>query len=136
MDSLDTFTKYLTLEVIQGSLVTESYIVDTSDVNQRFLISNPNVDTSTLKVFVKENKFSDFIEEYTLNDDTMSLTDISTRYFLQESADGNYEVLFGDGVLGKNLVSGNELTIRYITSAGRCSKWTYWPDDNVGKRCS
>jgi len=106
------------LEVIQGSLVTESYIVDTSDVNQRFLISNPNVDTSTLKVFVKENKFSDFIEEYTLNTDTMALTDVSTRYFLQESADGNYEVLFGDGVLGKNLVSGNELTIRYVTSAG------------------
>jgi len=106
------------LELIQGNEVQEMYTVDTSDPNQKFYISNQNVDISSLKVYVKENQFSDTIEEYSINTDTMSLTDISTRYFLQESTDGKYEILFGDGVLGKELVSGNVITIKYITTAG------------------
>ena len=106
------------LVVVQGIEVSENYTVDTSDPNQKFLISNSNVDTSTLRVLIRENLESSYYEEFKINSDTMRLSDITKAYFLQESNDEKYEVLFGDGVLGKELVTGNIINLTYLITDG------------------
>jgi hypothetical protein len=106
------------LEVLQGTVVEEKMIVDTTDPNQKFLISNSNVDTSTLKVFLQSNVADSTYTEYKVSTDTMALTDISKCYFLQESYDEKFEILFGDGVLGASIQNGNIVTMRYLISSG------------------
>jgi hypothetical protein len=53
-----------------------------------------------------------------LADNYLSLDGTSTVYFLQEGIDGNYEVYFGNGILGKQLTDGNIVNINYLTSSG------------------
>jgi len=106
------------LEVVQGTMVEEKLIVDTTDSNQKFLISNTNVDTTTLQVFIQSNVADDNYTEFKLSTDTMALTNLSKCYFLQESYDEKFEILFGDGVLGSSVESGNVITLRYLVTAG------------------
>lgn len=106
------------LALIQGIPVTENYYVDMTDPNQKFILSNTNVDTDTIRVFVTPNVESTILTEFKLNTDTMSLNSLSETFFLQESYDGRYEIIFGDGVLGKSVDSGNIVTLNYLTTFG------------------
>jgi len=106
------------LVVVQGVEVVENYVVDTADPNQKFFMSNSNVDTTSLRVFSCENRESSYFEEFKLNTDTMKLSDISRTYFLQESHEEKYEVVFGDGVLGKELITGNVVSLTYLITDG------------------
>ena len=40
----------------------------------------------------------------------------SKVYFLQEAEDGQYEIYFGDGVIGKKLADGNIISISYVVT--------------------
>ena len=104
------------LEIIQGIPVTD--YVDTTDPNQKFILSNVNIDTNTIRVFVTPNVESTVTTEYRVNKDTMSLNRLSETFFLQESYDGRYEIIFGDGVLGKSVDSGNIVIIDYLNTYG------------------
>ena len=106
------------LEVIQGIYVEEKIIVDTTDPNQKFLISNSNVDTDTLQVFIQSNVTDTNLTEFKRSTDTMSLSDISKVFFLQESYEEKYEIVFGDGVLGSALESGNIIILKYLVTHG------------------
>ena len=106
------------LVVVQGVEVVENYVVDTADPNQKFFMSNSNVDTTSLRVLIRENRESSYFEEFKLNTDTMKLSDISRTYFLQESHEEKYEVVFGDGVLGKELITGNVVSLTYLITDG------------------
>jgi len=106
------------LVVVQGVEVVENYVVDTTDPNQKFFMSNSNVDTTSLRVLIRENRESSYFEEFKLNTDTMKLSDISRTYFLQESHEEKYEVVFGDGVLGKELITGNVVSLTYLITDG------------------
>ena len=106
------------LEVIQGTYVEEKFIVDTTDPNQKFLISNSDVDTDTLKVFIQSNVADTNLIEFKRSTDTMSLTDISKVFFLQESYEEKYEIVFGDNVLGTSVENGNIITLKYLVTKG------------------
>ena len=106
------------LEVIQGTYVEEKMIVDTTDPNQKFLISNSDIDTDTLRVFIQSNVADSNLTEFRRSTDTMALTDISKVFFLQESYEEKYEIVFGDGVLGSAISSGNIITVKYIVTKG------------------
>jgi hypothetical protein len=85
---------------------------------QIFQIPDTNIDTSTLLVTVQESSSNNTFETYTLETDYISLTPTSKVYFLQEGMDGNYEIYFGDNILGKSLVHNNVVNITYITTNG------------------
>ena len=112
-------TRYLIedLVVIQGDQVTETYFVDTNDPNQKFVLSNSNVDTETIQVMVQENPDEDTTIAFSKETNNMNLTDVSTTFFLQESS-GYYEVYFGDNVLGKGVPSGSKITVTYLITGG------------------
>jgi len=104
------------VKVYEGTLVTNKYTVDTSNANQRFLIKNTSADTSTLKVTVQNSSSDSTTTAYTLTEDVTSVDSTSAVYFLEAVEDSQYEVKFGDGVLGKSLSNGNIVSLEYIVT--------------------
>ena len=102
-----TFTD---LEIYQGTYLTKEFIVDTSQ-DQRFILNNPNIDTTTIKVRIGT-------KEYKQVDNIITVDKESEIYLIQEVADEKYELLFGDGLLGKRLNNGQVVDVTYITTNG------------------
>ena len=103
--------------VYQGTYLTKSYTVDGS-LDQRFLIDNSFIDTSTIKVYVKGASDTGLGREYRKVDNILNITDISETYLIQETTDERYELLFGDGVFGKKLENDAIITVSYIVTDG------------------
>ncbi len=112
----DGVYKFSNVDLHEGTLVTHRYTVDSTDVDQRFMIPNLNADTSTLKVVIQNSSTDTSTTNYTLASGLRSLDDTSKAYFLQETDTGKFEVYFGDGVLGKKLDDGNIVILEYIVS--------------------
>ena len=104
------------IDIFEGTLVTFKYTVDSTDVDQRFIIPSINADTSTLKVSVQNSASDTTTSTYTLATGVTSISSDSKVYFLQEMEDGKFEVYFGDDVLGKKLTDGNIVILEYIVS--------------------
>ena len=106
------------IELIEGTFVSERYVYDSNDPDQRFLISNATADTSTLVVRVQNSSVDTTVRVFSKPDNLVSLTSTTTAYFLEEVEDGKYQVTFGDGVIGENLNDGNIVYLEYIVSKG------------------
>lgn len=102
----------------QGVLKRMLYLVDNSIENQKFVIPEANVDTSTIRVRVKTNQDSDDYEVYTRFTSLSGITATSPVYFIQENASGKFEIFFGDGVLGKKPINNNIVEVEYIYTQG------------------
>jgi len=102
--------------VYEGSLVTFKYTVDSSDVDQKFILPNANIDTTTLLVKVQNSSSDSTTNTYSLAGGYNNVTSISKVYFIQEGQDGKFEVYFGDGVNGKALTDGNIIILEYIVT--------------------
>ena len=108
-----------TIEMFQGQYLESSFIINDSQPNQRFIIPNNGVDTSTIRVSVKENNASTTATNYKLVDNIIGITSTSNIYLIQETTDEKYEVLFGDGIFGSKLDNGNIVDISYIKTEGK-----------------
>ena len=108
-----TFTD---LKIYQGTFLTKKFVVDNS-LNQRFVLDNPYIDASKLKVYVSNNE-SQLGFEYRLVGNIVDTDKNSEIYILQEIEDEKYEILFGDGLIGKKLENGAIITVDYIVSDG------------------
>ena len=108
-----------TIEMFQGQYLESSFIINDSQPNQRFIIPNNGVDTSTIRVSVKENNSSTTSTNYKLVDNIIGVTSTSNIYLVQETTDEKYEVLFGDGIFGSKLDNGNVVDISYIKTEGK-----------------
>lgn len=109
--------KYLAknVQLIEGKRLTYQWTYDsTTAKKQRFIIPNSNIDVSTLSVVVKESATSATKTPFTQFQDLNELTDKDEIYFLEESPGELYELIFGDGVLGKKLQDGNIIQIEYV----------------------
>jgi len=120
--------KFSGVDLYEGSLVNFRYTVDSTDVDQRFIIPSVNADTNTLKITI-QNSITDTTQNtYTLASGLKSLNSTSKAYFLQESDTGRFEVYFGDDVIGKKLSDGNIVIMEYIVGnreeANGCSSFS------------
>lgn len=107
------------LEIAQGVAASYSFVYDqSSNPQQIFEIPDTNIDTGTLTVTVQVSTSNAASETYTQVDNFMSLNPSSKVYFLQEGMNGNYQIYFGDGILGKSLDNNNVVNVSYITTEG------------------
>lgn len=107
------------LLIVQGDTASYSYTVNlTSNPLAKFSIPDQNIDTSTLVVSVQQSSTNTYTESYNQVTNFMSLSGTSKVYFLQEGMNGNYEVYFGDGILGQSLLNGNIVNVSYISTNG------------------
>ena len=105
------------IDVYQGTFVRNSFVVDGS-LDQRFILNNSFIDTSTITVYVKGTSDSGLGREYQLVDNILNLNSSSEIYLIQEVQDEKYELLFGDGYFGKKLENGAIITVTYIITDG------------------
>jgi hypothetical protein len=108
------------LKIKEGTILNKKYTVNLSDITQRFLIPNTNVDTSTVSIQV-QNSASDTGVATWADGNSLDVTTISSTqkvFFLQEVEGGTYEILFGDGAVGKQLADGNIIFIEYMVTGG------------------
>tara|TARA_B100001093_G_scaffold514153_1_gene587555 strand:+ start:2804 stop:4708 length:1905 start_codon:yes stop_codon:yes gene_type:complete len=105
------------IEICQGSYLTRQFLVNTS-VDQRFILDNPNIDTSTITVFVKGINDTGLGIEYKKVDNILNIDKTSEIFLLQEVQDEHYELLFGDGYFGKEVENNAVISVRYIVTDG------------------
>ena len=107
------------IEIFEGSFVSQEFTVDTSLFNQRFLLENSFIDTSTIKVKVKPSSSATSSVTYQQIDNIIGITSTSSSYLLQEIEDERYELIFGDNVIAKKLSNNNVITVSYVVSDGK-----------------
>ena len=114
-----TFSNLL---IKQGEPITTNYRFDVAaNPSAIFDLPDSNIDTTTLTVAVQQSDANNAYQTYNLATDYLKLDITSPVYFLQEGINGNYQIYFGDGVLGKALTDGNIVIVSYIVTNGTSS---------------
>jgi hypothetical protein len=103
--------------VYEGTYLKKQFVANTS-INQRFILDNSFIDTSTIVVRVKGPSDSGEGNEYTRVDNILNIDKNSKVYLIQEIQDEKYELLFGDDYFGKKLENGAIITVSYIVTNG------------------
>jgi hypothetical protein len=104
--------------IYEGTYLTQNYTVDSNNPNQKFILDNPNIDTSTIRVEVRDRIDSSVIRKFNLSRSLFDVDGRSRVFYIQEIEDQRYELIFGDDVFGKKLDNGNYLEISYIVTNG------------------
>ena len=103
------------VDIFEGIFLTKNYQYNDSQPNQKFIIPNPNVDTSTIRVRV----FSNTNEEYNAYTNIFDVDKDSKLFLLQEIEDEKYQIIFGDGIFGKKPLGGSSINISYVVTNGK-----------------
>ena len=106
------------LTVKQGTFLKKQFTVNGS-LDQRFILDNSYVDTSTIRVYVKGTSDTGLGRSYTLVDNIFDIDSTSEIYLIQEVTDEKYEIIFGDGRFGKKLENNAVITVTYIITDGK-----------------
>lgn len=106
------------VEIYEGQLLTQTFVVTNPGPSEKFVIPSNNVDTSTIRLTV-QNSFTDATTSiYTLATDISGLTGESKVFFIEENPLEKYQIYFGDGTIGKKLSVGNIINIEYLVTSG------------------
>jgi len=114
INDVATFTN---VEVKEGTQLVNTFTVNGASKSQRFILDNPNIDTNTIRVKVFPTGGS-FSEPYLVADNILGVDGASKVFFLDEIEDQRYEILMGDGVLGKKQENNARIEVSYLTTAG------------------
>jgi hypothetical protein len=121
IDGVATFTD---IEVYEGSYLSQSYVYSTRNPFQKFILPNVGIDLDSLVVSVRPSVDSSVSTKYSRQDELFdnvtksTITGNSNIYFIQEVEGEQYEVIFGDGIFGKELQDGNIVEMTYIVTNG------------------
>lgn len=102
------------IEIYEGSYLTKTFNSNISQPNQKFIIPNSGVDSTTVRVKVITN----VTEEYQQLTNIFNVNSQTRMYLLQEILDEKYQIIFGDGVLGKQPENNSTIFVSYITTNG------------------
>ena len=114
-DGIATFND---IKIYEGTYITQNFTVSSRNPNQKFLLTNSGIDTSTIRVVVRDSQDSTIERKYTLSNSLIQVGPTSPIFFIQEIPDERYEVLFGDGTFGLKLQEPNYISINYISGSG------------------
>jgi hypothetical protein len=111
---------FLNVPIKEGTQLTNTFTVNTALASQKFILDNSNIDTNTIrvKVFPAGGSFS---EPYLVSDNILGVDGSSKIFFLNEIEDERYEIIFGDGVLGKKLENNTVVEVSYLVTSGPAS---------------
>tara|TARA_B100000941_G_scaffold114973_1_gene80760 strand:+ start:446 stop:2242 length:1797 start_codon:yes stop_codon:yes gene_type:complete len=113
-NNVATFTD---VPIREGTLLTNTFTVNSAIKSQRFILDNQDIDTNTIRVQVYPGGGS-FNEEYKVADNILGVDGNSKVFFVDEIEDQRYEILLGDGVLGKEVENNSRVEVSYVTTSG------------------
>jgi hypothetical protein len=111
VNGVATFTN---LPIYEGTIVKNYYTINTSLKSQRFIIQNVGLDVSSIRVKVFDSISSTTFKTFEYSNNILDVNSNSNVFFVEEIEDENYEIFFGDGVIGKKLENGNYIEITYL----------------------
>ena len=106
------------IDIYEGSYIKQAFTVTSRNPYQRFILPNTGIDTSLINVVVKNNAFSSVTRQFKQFDSFVGIDKNSRIYFVQETDNERYELLFGDGVFGEKLQDAQVIEVDYIVSKG------------------
>tara|TARA_B100001996_G_scaffold133985_1_gene102027 strand:- start:1793 stop:3781 length:1989 start_codon:yes stop_codon:yes gene_type:complete len=108
------------VEIHEGTFLTSNFTVSALNPAppSKYILDNPNIDTSTIQVAVRDTEASTTSRKYVFSDTIIDITSTSRVYFIQEVEDQRYELLFGDGIFGEKLNALNYIDVSYIATHG------------------
>jgi len=108
---------FSSIDIYQGTFLKNLFTVDGS-LDQRFILNNSFIDTSTIIAKVKGAGETGEGRQYSLVDNILNVVSTSETFLIQEVQDEKYELLFGDGYFGKKLDNNSVVTVSYIVTDG------------------
>ena len=105
------------LQIYEGIYFQDTYLIDYNQEAQKFIISNPDIDTSSLTVTVVEDNGqtnTNFTQKTTL----FGLKSDSEIFFLQAAQNNKYEIVFGDNLFGRYPKNNALVIANYRLSKG------------------
>jgi len=121
--------------IYEGSLNSYNFnYVENSNPKAIFVLPDSNLDTSTISVSVSPNAGNSSSQVYTQVIDILDITSESLCFFLEESKNGNFQIYFGDNVIGKKLTDGAVVTVSYLITNGEASNAAdgFSPNSTIG----
>ena len=109
---------YSNIPIYEGTWVTTKFTKDSTDADQRFIIPNANVDISTLSVTIQTSSSDTTLTTYTKANNLVEVKSTTSAFFIQETIDAEWEVYFGDGIVGSSLIDGNIIILSYVVTNG------------------
>ena len=107
------------LDISEGQLITYSFNHNqATNPKQTFTLPDNSIDTTTIKVGVSPTSTTTDIAVYNLVTDILDVTNDSQVYYLQETKNGQYQIYFGNDVIGKSLPDGAVVSITYLVTNG------------------
>ncbi len=114
---IDGIADFSNIAIYEGTYITETYTVNSLDPNQRFILNNANIDSSLIRVEVRDGSLGPR-KKYIQSNNILDINSESRIFFIQEIEDQRYEIIFGDGIFGKKLINENIVEISYIITNG------------------
>lgn len=106
------------IDLVQGQYMSESIVVDNLLLEKKFKIGSPDIDIEYLNVYVKKDNYDQKRIKYFRVHDITLLNKESEIYYLEQDYDGKYQIIFGDGVLGKEVPNSYIIEIDYVATSG------------------
>lgn len=108
------------LVIKEGTLTNTTFIVPDASNQNKYTITEPNIDASTIKVRIQSSQTdtTGINESWSRVSDLSGLDSTTNVFFVEENTNGEYEIFFGDGVLGKKPEPGNLVTVTYLITGG------------------
>ncbi len=114
VDSTSGVATFTGVVLHEGVFLTDTFVRDINQ-RQRFILTNRNADTTSMRVEVTSGTIT---ERYLQATDITKIDSESKVFFLEESEYEIPEILFGDGKVGKDLANGDVVEVQYATSSG------------------
>jgi hypothetical protein len=107
------------IAIYEGEVLTYNFnYYEQTNPKQIFTLPEESIDTNTIRVLVSPSAFNSTTSVYSKVEDVLDIDSNSEVYFLQESKNGQYEIYFGDGIIGKKLVDGSVVQVTYLVTNG------------------
>ena len=104
--------------IYEGVYLESKFVRDYTKYNQKFILENVNIDSTTIRVEVQEDPNQQTNEEYTQASNLVEIDQYSRIFWLEEVESGYYELTFGDGFFGKKLADGAIIRVSYLVTNG------------------
>ena len=114
VDSTSGIATFTGVVLYEGVFLKDTFVKDINQ-RQRFILTNKNADTTSMRVEVTSGTVT---ERYLQATDITKIDSTSKVFFLEESEYEIPEILFGDGKVGKDLLNGDVVSVQYSTSSG------------------
>ena len=111
----NTFTAE-NVNLYEGDYVSDTFVVDYANP-VKYTLSNKTIDITSLLVTVLEDN-GNTVRTYSKTDSLFGLNSLSEVYFVQPADLDRYEIIFGDGIVGRKPEDRAVIVVQYRATNG------------------